>query len=92
MRAALQEIMRHVSRPWFGYLPPQDVHCNEFPTTADFWYEVHTRKTTSDHDPRRRTDQCNLHTHVMSNDKYIPTEKYTLPFLVSVVLTKVKPY
>ncbi len=45
MRAALQEIMRHVhpfSRPWFSYLPPQDVHCNEFPTTADFWYDVHT--------------------------------------------------
>ena len=37
-----------VSRPWFGYLPPQDVHCNEFPTTADFWYDVHTRKTTTD--------------------------------------------
>ena len=23
------------------------------------WYEVHTRQTTRDHDPRR-TDQCNL--------------------------------
>ena len=27
------------------------------------WSEVHTRKTTSDHDPRRRTDQCNLRTY-----------------------------
>ena len=80
MRAALQEIMRHVSRPWFGYLPPQDVHCNEFPTTADFWYDVHTRKTTTDHDPRRRTDQCNLHMHVNSNENKSPLKNTRSPF------------
>ena len=83
MRAALQEIMRHVhpfSRPWFSYLPPQDVHCNEFPTTADFWYDVHTRKTTTDHDPRRRTDQCNLHMHVNSNENKSPLKNTRSPF------------
>ena len=84
MRAALQEIMRHVTRPWFGYLPPQDVHCNEFPTTADFWYEVQTRKTT--------TDRCNPHTHVKSNENQLILKNTRSPFLVSVVLTKVKPY
>ena len=69
-----------VSRPWFGYLPPQDVHCNEFPTTADFWYDVHTRKTTTDHDPRRRTDQCNLHMHVNSNENKSPLKNTRSPF------------
>ena len=38
------------------------------------WYEVHTRETTSDHDPRR-TGQRNLHTHVMSNENKSPIEK-----------------
>ena len=87
MRAALQEIMRHVhpfSRPWFGYLPPQDVHCNEFPTTADFWYEVQTRKTT--------TDWCNPHTHVKSNASKSSLKNTRSPCLVSVVSTKVKRY
>eukprot|EP00964_Phaeocystis_antarctica_P000595 scaffold330_cov63-Phaeocystis_antarctica.AAC.1 len=33
--------------------------------------EVHTRLIARDHDPRR-TDQCNLHTHVIANKNKSP--------------------